>query len=498
MDYNSNYTYNANDKKFKYQVKLLNIDLKDFRNFDRLFVEFHEQITVIISPNGGGKTTILRAIVNVLKSIVKELFLKEQVLDFKISNIQYGKEAFIINADLGATYKDIFIDTGEESDSISSEVVNKIEATDDVVRVSVYSTNNGVENSIKNLEGFSVSFKDEKSIDESAEESNIFYERGKDWLPVFAFYSNEILDYRWSKDNHVIEDEFDSLFSDLYYDALEDDRFKYGSFFKWFETSYKVIYQQEFFNLKKDIKQRIPNIKYIKKAFDLVKSAILDFLNYEFILAEKDKKYTDLLIRFDFKNDKFLIEKEGVFMLLSQLSTGEKSLISLIGDLAIRMIRANPIASDLDEPLSGNGIVVIDELDMHLHPSKQLTITHALTSVFPNVQFVISTHSPFITQAVDESSRIVIKNGSIKKISLRSDNEKLDINSTLSSYYDINNQYDAIVEMKYNRFMELFIQIKYGQLESDNSEFRNLIGELININETMKNVIVGYLRNLEV
>jgi predicted ATP-binding protein involved in virulence len=91
------------------------------------------------------------------------------------------------------------------------------------------------------------------------------------------------------------------------------------------------------------------------------------------------------------------VKKNGKTMVINQLSDGEKCLIALVGDLARRMAIANPTR---DNPLEGNGIVLIDEIDLHLHPKWQRNIIPRLTEVFSNCQFIISTHSPHVINHV--------------------------------------------------------------------------------------------------
>jgi predicted ATP-binding protein involved in virulence len=91
------------------------------------------------------------------------------------------------------------------------------------------------------------------------------------------------------------------------------------------------------------------------------------------------------------------VKKNKKIFTINQLSDGEKCLIALVGDLARRMTIANPTK---DNPLEGSGIVLIDEIDLHLHPKWQRNIIPRLTEVFPNCQFIISTHSPHVINHV--------------------------------------------------------------------------------------------------
>ena len=87
------------------------------------------------------------------------------------------------------------------------------------------------------------------------------------------------------------------------------------------------------------------------------------------------------------------IDKNGESLDVAQLSQGEKSLMALIGDIARRLAVMNP---GLKNPLIGEGIVLIDEVDMHLHPQWQRRLIEQLTTTFPKCQFVLTTHSPLV------------------------------------------------------------------------------------------------------
>jgi predicted ATP-binding protein involved in virulence len=84
-------------------------------------------------------------------------------------------------------------------------------------------------------------------------------------------------------------------------------------------------------------------------------------------------------------------QKNAQEIRIDQLSDGEKCLIALVGDLARRLAIANP---QLVNSLEGEGIVLIDEVDLHIHPTWQRKILANLNRTFPGCQFVVSTHSP--------------------------------------------------------------------------------------------------------
>ena len=83
--------------------------------------------------------------------------------------------------------------------------------------------------------------------------------------------------------------------------------------------------------------------------------------------------------------------EEAEELALDQLSGGYRIVLALAADLARRMAQGNP---HLDDPLRSEAIVLIDEVDLHLHPSWQQRVLTDLARTFPNTQFIVSTHSP--------------------------------------------------------------------------------------------------------
>lgn len=83
------------------------------------------------------------------------------------------------------------------------------------------------------------------------------------------------------------------------------------------------------------------------------------------------------------------------------LSDGYRSVLALAGDLIWRLLIAFP---ESDDPLKEAGTVLIDELDIHLHPIWQRQIPGYLRELFPNLQFMVATHSPFIAAGAGEDA----------------------------------------------------------------------------------------------
>lgn len=95
------------------------------------------------------------------------------------------------------------------------------------------------------------------------------------------------------------------------------------------------------------------------------------------------------------------------------ISDGFRSVLGLAGDLIWRIITAFP---DSDAPLKESGVVLIDELDIHLHPSWQRNIANVLRSSFPALQFIMATHSPIVAAGAGKDAvtyRCFLRDGMI-------------------------------------------------------------------------------------
>jgi len=115
--------------------------------------------------------------------------------------------------------------------------------------------------------------------------------------------------------------------------------------------------------------------------------------------------YSDLRVK-RYPKPHLLVEKDGETMSLDQLSDGEKNLIALVGDIARRLTIAN---AGSENPLDGDGIILIDEIDLHLHPGWQRLMIPKLTSTFPNCQFMLTTHSPQVISHVRPEDVFLLK-----------------------------------------------------------------------------------------
>ncbi len=118
--------------------------------------------------------------------------------------------------------------------------------------------------------------------------------------------------------------------------------------------------------------------------------AMIDHVIREF-LPGFDKLYVD-----DFPV-RLSVDKGGKRYEMGQLSDGERALLAMLIDLCRRLVLANP---GLEDPLQGTGVVLIDEIELHLHVRWQREIIEKLRTTFPKIQFILTTHSPFIVQTL--------------------------------------------------------------------------------------------------
>lgn len=108
---------------------------------------------------------------------------------------------------------------------------------------------------------------------------------------------------------------------------------------------------------------------------------------------------------------RILFDVDGVKVPTISLSDGYRSVLALAGDLVWRLIQSFP---DSKDPLKEEGVVLIDELDIHLHPMWQRDIAVWLREQFPNLQFIVATHSPLIAAGAGDQAltlRCTLKEG---------------------------------------------------------------------------------------
>jgi len=162
------------------------------------------------------------------------------------------------------------------------------------------------------------------------------------------------------------------------------------------------------------------------------------------------------------------IDKDGVTLNVSQLSQGEKSMMALVGDIARRLAMMN---QSLDNPLEGDGIVLIDEVDLHLHPKWQRSLIRQLSETFPNCQFVLTTHSPLVISDAKDVLCYVLNDGELHE---HNGLYGLDANQVLLEVMDTDIR-NSEVQQRLNRLME---RLQDGDLDEAKKLFAELSLEL--------------------
>lgn len=159
----------------------------------------------------------------------------------------------------------------------------------------------------------------------------------------------------------------------------------------------------EWFDLMEDEERREKESRrdwdYKSKPLESVRKALTTFV------GDKFSNPRMMIHPLRFVMDESIGEDKIRQLRIEQLSDGYKIVTAMVADIASRMAEANP---DMDDPLQANGIVLIDEVDLHLHPKWQRTIIGSLTKTFPNIQFIVSTHSPIILSGATNDAQVIM------------------------------------------------------------------------------------------
>lgn len=119
-------------------------------------------------------------------------------------------------------------------------------------------------------------------------------------------------------------------------------------------------------------------------------------------------EYGDFRIERSGGNTVLTAQKGGVRLMASQLSDGERSLLGLAANLARRLV---PLARAGSSPVDAEAIVLVDEVELHLHPSWQETILPRLLETFPHIQLVATTHSPSVLASIASTTQVRVLDG---------------------------------------------------------------------------------------
>ncbi|MGB1206809.1 MAG: AAA family ATPase [Chitinophagales bacterium] len=214
-------------------------------------------------------------------------------------------------------------------------------------------------------------------------------------IPVFKYFQaqrnvNENV-YEAPKKRYIVE-QFKA------YDDAFSKNYNFDKFIWWFV-------EEENKENRTKIKQR--NFSYNNPNLEAIRNAIRLFLENMPAFEYRNLRVEDR--PFNLKtNEKssLVIDKNGKTFNLKQLSDGEQLLILMVSDIAHRLSIANP---SLENCLEGEGVVLIDEISLHLHPSWQRYVIPCFLKTFPNIQFFATTHSPQVLSNVKHENIFIIE-----------------------------------------------------------------------------------------
>lgn len=388
-----------NEALNKDNLYLKKISLVDYKRLRDVIVHFEDDLTVFVADNGFGKTTLLDALAI--------------ALSWLRSNIQ--------KKDKPGTYiREVDINNSSESLYASIAAVFKVQNLN--TNLLITSVKEGVTFKRNN------DLQEIKSLATMYRYVNTFVDNSS--LPLMAYYSivrsvvgGGVDNKRKTNKNKVSWSKFD-VYDDMFF-----DRNDYGEFLNWLMfLSNKSAHENERFidnpeTLRKEIDSISSTIEHLKSVSGIDKEIII---NLDASLEDKRSRlrnfnsnglmtssvlynnvistilkflpeFEGIKLEFSESDVKLVLTKNNIQLDAQQLSQGEKTVLTLVGDLARRLSLLNP---DLQNPFEGKGIVLIDEIDLHLHPSWQQKIIERLLSTFPNIQFIVSTHSPQVLSTV--------------------------------------------------------------------------------------------------
>lgn len=174
---------------------------------------------------------------------------------------------------------------------------------------------------------------------------------------------------------------------------------------------------------------------------------------------------------FDEETFQFTIHMEGRDPFdFNELSSGYAAVLDIVVDLIIRMESQSGRKFDF----SVEGIVLIDEIETHLHLELQRKILDLLTSIFPNIQFIMSTHSPFIINSVDNAVIYDLE----KKILVKNGLSDVPYTGIVEGYFNAN-EMSVLLQKKFNRYKELVNKEKLTDEDFDEiSELEMYLNEI--------------------
>ena len=399
------------------------LKLHNFRCYEKLEIDFNRQLTVLVGKNGSGKTTVLEAIAIALGT----WFVGFNIVNAKGINKRTDplRKAYQI----GAT------DDVQTQFPVEIEAWGKIEESKDQIlhwKRELYTPTG------------TMTTKDAKEIVEYAAEYQKAISEGRTdiYLPMVAYYGTGRL---WDDHRQKRTDVFKvSSRTNGYIDCL-DGTANVKLMMDWFQIMTINKYQRQEENLESN-----PELDTVYLAMEKCLTNL--------------SGYSDVKIRYNMGTQELDVyyseqDKQRMRIPLNQLSDGYKGMISLVADIAYRMATLNPQLGT--EVLSkGDGVVLIDEVDLHLHPAWQQKVIDNLMNIFPKVQFIVSTHAPAIISSVKTDKLRILSN---KEVCMTANQVYgKDVNSVMKEIMGVNDRPDQFVEL-FEKFYRLLSEKKYDE-----------------------------------
>ncbi len=207
------------------------------------------------------------------------------------------------------------------------------------------------------------------------------------------------------------------------------------------------------------------------------------FDNFEKLLKQI---FNDNDLFIDYKGSpeyKFYIHTKGREpFTFNELSSGYSAVIKIVTELMMRMEQNKTNSYDIE------GVVLIDEVETHLHVELQKNILPFLTTFFPNVQFIVTTHSPFVLQSISNAVIYDLENKTLVE-----DLSAYSWNGIVENYFNVD-QYSVIIKQKMHRYEML--KKKDSLLDNESTELKALENSLRSIDKNISPELATHVKQL--